>query len=119
MAESSKKNKKGNRHSHNRPDEKIRLPKGEELFGIVDTRLGMGKSRIRCSDGKERICRVPGALKRRLWVRPNNIVIIKPWEYEGDRKGDEAFDQQEYGVRGAGGYPGRGSDTGGGQPVQD
>ena len=77
MAESSKKNKKGNRHSHNRPDEKIRLPKGEELFGIVDTRLGMGKSRIRCSDGKERICRVPGALKRRLWVRPNNIVILK------------------------------------------
>ncbi len=91
MAESSKKNKKGNRHSHNRPDEKIRLPKGEELFGIVDTRLGMGKSRIRCSDGKERICRVPGALKRRLWVRPNNIVIMKPWEYEGDRKGDILF----------------------------
>ena len=57
----------------------FRLPKGNEMFGIVDTRLGMGKSRIRCADGKERLGRIPGALKRRLWVRPGNIVIIEPW----------------------------------------
>ncbi len=67
---------------------RVRLPKGREVLGIVETRLGFGHSRVKCTDGKTRICRVPGALKRQLWVRPDSIVIIEPWEYEGDKKGD-------------------------------
>ncbi|HIH13810.1 MAG TPA: translation initiation factor eIF-1A [Nanoarchaeota archaeon] len=68
--------------------QRVRLPRGKEVLGIVETRLGFGKSRIKCADGKTRICRVPGALKRALWVRPDNIVLVKPWEFEGDAKGD-------------------------------
>lgn len=86
-----KKFKKGNRHSYDTEDQeefRVRLPKGNELLGIVDLRLGFGKSSIRCSDGKTRIGRVPGALKRRLWVRPGDSVLIVPWEFEGDKKGD-------------------------------
>ena len=41
-----------------------------------------------CLDGKERICRIPGRLRRALWVRENNVVIITPWELGGDTKGD-------------------------------
>lgn len=67
---------------------RVRLPRGKEVLGIVDSRLGFGKSRIICTDGKTRICRVPGHLKRALWVRPDNVVLIQPWEYEGDKKGD-------------------------------
>jgi translation initiation factor 1A len=67
---------------------RIRLPKKGEILGVVEIRLGYGKSRVICTDGKTRICRVPGALKRRLWVRPDYIVLVKPWEVEGDRKGD-------------------------------
>ncbi len=67
---------------------RVPLPKGNQVIGIVEVRLGFGKSRIQCTDGKVRICRVPGRLKRRLWVRPNNIVLVQPWEIEGDRKGD-------------------------------
>jgi translation initiation factor 1A len=43
---------------------------------------------VRCLDGKTRICRIPGRLKRRLWVREGDIVIVQPWEYQGDEKGD-------------------------------
>ncbi len=64
------------------------MPKGREVLGIIETRLGFGKSRVICSDGKTRICRVPGHLKQRLWVRPDYIVIVEPWEFEGDAKGD-------------------------------
>jgi translation initiation factor 1A len=67
---------------------RVRLPKGREVLGIVETRLGFGKSRVICSDGKTRICRVPGHLRRNLWVRPDLIVIVEPWEVEGDAKGD-------------------------------
>src|SRR3989338_2127686 len=73
---------------------RVRLPKQGEMLGIVEIRLGFGKSRIICADCKTRICRVPGHLKRNLWVRPDNIVIVKPWEYEGDEKGDIIYKYQ-------------------------
>ena len=44
--------------------------------------------RVSCLDGKERICRIPGRLRRSLWVRENNVVIVEPWELGGDSKGD-------------------------------
>ena len=67
---------------------RIRLPKGKEVLGVVEIRLGFGKSRVICTDGKTRICKVPGHLKRALWVRPDNIVLVEPWEVEGDKKGN-------------------------------
>ena len=47
--------------------------------------------RIRCLDGKERVCRIPGRLKRRLWVREGDIVIVEPWEFGGEEKGDLVY----------------------------
>ncbi|HKZ49725.1 MAG TPA: translation initiation factor eIF-1A [Candidatus Nanoarchaeia archaeon] len=70
---------------------RVKLPQGREVLGIVETRLGFGKSRIICSDGKTRICRVPGHLRRALWVRPDDVVIVEPWEVEGDAKGDIVY----------------------------
>jgi len=67
---------------------RVRLPKENETIGIVEVRLGYGKSRVRCVDGKTRLCRVPGHLKRYIWVRPNNIVLVKPWEIGGETRGD-------------------------------
>ncbi len=70
---------------------RIKLPRGKEVFGILEQRLGGSRMRIRCLDGKVRICRIPGRLKRRLWVRENDIVIVEPWEFSGDEKGDLVF----------------------------
>ncbi|MBT5021214.1 translation initiation factor eIF-1A [Candidatus Woesearchaeota archaeon] len=67
---------------------RIRLPKGEETLGIVDQRVGGSRMFVRCLDGKQRVCRIPGRLKKRLWVRERDIVIIEPWEFGGDEKGD-------------------------------
>lgn len=67
---------------------RVPLPRGNQSLGIVETRLGFGKSRIRCTDGKTRLCKVPGHMKRYLWVRPGDIVLVEPWEIEGERKGN-------------------------------
>jgi len=45
---------------------------------------------VKCIDGKTRNCRVPGRLKRRLWLREGNIIIVEPWEFD-DGKGDILF----------------------------
>ena len=67
---------------------RVRIPKSGEILGIVQQRLGGSRMRVSCLDGKERICRIPGKLRRSLWVRENNVVIVVPWELGGDTKGD-------------------------------
>ncbi len=70
---------------------RVRLPRRNEVLGIVEVRLGYGKSRVVCTDGKTRLCRVPGHLRRDLWVRPNSIVLVEPWEIGGDKRGDIVY----------------------------
>lgn len=67
---------------------RVRLPRKTEVLGIVESRLGYGKSRVICQDQKTRICRIPGGMRRHLWVRPQNIVLVRLWEIGGDAKGD-------------------------------
>ena len=70
--------------------QRARLPKGREVIGIIEQRLGGNKMKVNCLDGKTRNCRVPGRLKRALWLRPNDVVIVEPWELDFD-KGDIIF----------------------------
>jgi translation initiation factor 1A len=70
---------------------RVRTPRNNEVFGIVEQRLGGSRMSVRCLDGKTRNCRIPGRLKRRLWVREGDIVLVEPWEFEQEKKGDVIF----------------------------
>ena len=70
---------------------RVRLPRGNEVLGIVQQRLGGSRMKVLCLDGRERICRIPGRLRRALWVRENDVVIIKPWDLGGNEKGDVIY----------------------------
>jgi translation initiation factor 1A len=70
---------------------RVRLPRGKESIGVVEARLGQGRLRVSCYDGHARVCRIPGRLKRRLWVRENDFVLVEPWEFGGDAKGDVIY----------------------------
>jgi len=69
---------------------RVKLPRGKETLGIIEQRLGGNKMMVNCLDGKARNCRVPGRLKRSLWLRPNDVVIIEPWDLD-NTKGDVLF----------------------------
>lgn len=69
---------------------RIKFPRQGELVGLVDQRVGGGRMLIKCSDGKTRNCKVPGRLRRKLWIREGNYVIVKPWEFD-DSKADILF----------------------------
>ncbi|PIU75661.1 translation initiation factor eIF-1A [Candidatus Pacearchaeota archaeon CG06_land_8_20_14_3_00_35_12] len=70
---------------------RVRTPRGREVLGILDQRLGASRMKVRCMDGKTRVCRVPGRLKRRLWLREGDIVLVEPWEFQCDEKGDVLY----------------------------
>ena len=66
---------------------RVRMPKNNELIGIIVQRLGGNRMEVKTTDGKTRNCRVPGRYRRRLWLRPKDIIMIVPWEFD-DKKGD-------------------------------
>ncbi|MFH0874377.1 MAG: translation initiation factor eIF-1A [archaeon] len=70
---------------------RVHLPRGIQVLGLLDRRLGGSRCSIRCMDGKTRVCRIPGRLKRSLWVREGDIVLVEPWELAKDDKGDIIF----------------------------
>jgi translation initiation factor 1A len=70
---------------------RVKLPKGNQVFGLLMQRLGGSRTSIRCLDGRTRLCRIPGRLRRKLWVREGDIVLVEPWELGGDAKGDIIF----------------------------
>ena len=43
---------------------------------------------VKCADGVTRRGRIRGKLKRRVWIRDNDIVIIAPWEFGEGQRGD-------------------------------
>ena len=69
---------------------RIRVPRPGEVLGVLEQRLGASRTRVRCFDGVTRICRIPGRLKRYLWVREGDILLIEPWK-DSTNKGDIIF----------------------------
>lgn len=67
---------------------RTRLPKEGEVFGIVEIMLGADKMRVFCEDGKTRICRIPGKMRKRIWIRVGDLVLIQPWKVQSEKRGD-------------------------------
>ena len=68
---------------------RIRVPlpkrKVNEMFAIADQMLGGRRVRAICEDGEVRIARIPGKMRRRQWVREEDLIVVQPWEYQDDR----------------------------------
>lgn len=64
------------------------MPREGEVFGIVIGMMGGSRMRVACKDGKERMCRIPGRMKNTIWVKDGDVVLIKPYEIQGDTKAD-------------------------------
>ncbi len=72
-------------------EHKLLVPRAGELIGVVVKALGASKFSVLCSDNRERICAIPGRLKRRFWIKENDLVLVKPWVVQGDEKGDITY----------------------------
>ena len=59
---------------------------GQE-YGQIQKLLGSGRMSCLCFDGIERLVKVRGKFKRRVWVNVNDIVLVNVREFE-ETKGD-------------------------------
>lgn len=66
---------------------RLRLPNrnNNEMFAIADRLMGGSRINVVCADGKSRMGRIPGRMKRRQRVRAGDLVIIKPWDIQNEK----------------------------------
>ena len=67
---------------------RMKMPGPGEVLGLVIGLMGGSRMRVTCKDGKDRMCRIPGKLRNKIWVKDGDVVIVKPWSIQGDEKGD-------------------------------
>lgn len=70
---------------------RVRTPRGREVLGIIESMLGANKLRVRCQDNKIRLCRIPGRLRKKIWMKEGDAVLVEPWEIQGDKSGDIVY----------------------------
>ncbi len=61
------------------------MPGQGQLFGRVIKLVGGDNIIVKCTDGKVRTCRIRGKIKRRMWIRDNDLVLIAPWDFQSER----------------------------------
>jgi len=64
------------------------LPVANDVLGIAVKLLGFDRVLVRCQDGHERLCRIRGKMKRRVWIREGDVVLVSPWDFQSDKRGD-------------------------------
>ncbi len=82
--------KSGNKNNSGQGEGPIRVktPNKGQVLGIIEERLGNRRSKVRCSDGHIRICRIPGRVRKRMWTREGDIVLVEPWSVQTEERGD-------------------------------
>jgi len=64
------------------------LPATTDVFGVATKLLGNDRVLVKCQDGYERVCRIRGKMKRRVWIRLGDIVLVSPWDFQSSQRGD-------------------------------
>ena len=64
------------------------LPSPGDVLGIAIKLLGYDRVMVKCQDGHERLCRIRGKMKRRVWIREGDVVLVSPWDFQTESRGD-------------------------------
>ncbi|MEM4713572.1 MAG: translation initiation factor eIF-1A [Candidatus Bathyarchaeia archaeon] len=64
------------------------LPSQNDVLGVAVKLLGFDRVLVKCQDGHERLCRIRGKMKRRVWIREGDVVLVSPWDFQSDKRGD-------------------------------
>ena len=70
---------------------KARLPTRDEQFAVVTEMSGGSRMIALCEDGKMRMVRIGGRFKKRMWCRQNDLILIKPWVVQSNKKADLVY----------------------------
>ncbi|MGA9840232.1 MAG: translation initiation factor eIF-1A [Thermoplasmata archaeon] len=61
-----------------------------EVFGIASQLLGAARIRVMCEDTVSRMGRITGKMKKKMWIREGDLLILRPWGFQ-EGKADILF----------------------------
>lgn len=67
---------------------RVKVPRSGQTLGVIEEMLGGGRFRVNCKDGNLRVCKISGRFRKGKWIRPGNIVLVEPWDIQGDERGN-------------------------------
>jgi translation initiation factor 1A len=66
-----------------------RRPRGE-IFAIASQLMGAARIRVMGEDSIARMGRITGKMKKKMWIREGDLLIIRPWGFQ-EGKADILF----------------------------
>jgi translation initiation factor 1A len=76
------------RFKYGKENMRIPLPekKENEMFALANRVLGGSRVDVHSEDGKSRLARIPGRMKRRMGrIRMGDLLIITPWDIQNEK----------------------------------
>jgi len=66
---------------------RVYLPsrKRGEMFAVADQLLGASRIKVNCEDGKSRMGRIPGKIRKRMWIRSGDLLVVKLWPFQEEK----------------------------------
>lgn len=63
---------------------RLPLPRRDrgEIFGVASQLMGAARIRVMCEDGVSRMGRITGKMKKKMWVREGDLLILRPWGFQ-------------------------------------
>ncbi|MCI4330442.1 MAG: translation initiation factor eIF-1A [Thermoplasmata archaeon] len=61
-----------------------------EIFGVASQLLGAARIRVMCEDSISRMGRITGKMKKKMWIREGDLLILRPWGFQ-EGKADILF----------------------------
>jgi len=66
---------------------RVRIPnkRNREIFANAELMMGANHIRVRCFDGVTRMGRIKGKIKKKVWIREGDVLIVVPWSFQDDK----------------------------------
>ncbi|BBG25421.1 translation initiation factor aIF-1A [Sulfuracidifex tepidarius] len=60
-------------------------PGDGEAICVVKKMLGGDHIVVSCLDGKERMARIPGKIRKKVWMREGDVVLVGIWDFQPNK----------------------------------
>jgi translation initiation factor 1A len=54
----------------------------DQIYGRILRNLGGDRMIVFCNDGKQRVCHIRGGMRKRVWMKAGDLVLISPRDFE-------------------------------------
>ncbi|MCX8184856.1 MAG: translation initiation factor eIF-1A [Sulfolobales archaeon] len=69
----------------------IPVPEGKtQVICVVSQLVGANYVKVVCTDEQSRVARIPGKLRKKIWISPLDVVLVELWAEVSDR-GDVVY----------------------------